>query len=195
MVLHADELRPAVRFGEVERLAELPRPHRRRAEVPHLARLHDVVQRLEHLLHRRAPVEPVDLVQVDEVGAQPAQAVVDLGQDRLAGQPDAVRPLAHRTVHLRRDDDLVAVHAEILQRPAEELLAGPPGVDVGGVEEVDAGVERLLEERARRLLVERPGVAATRPLAVAHAPQADAGDVETGPSELHNVHLRANTTQ
>jgi len=69
-------------------------------------------------------VEPVDLVQVDVLGAEAAQAVVDLGEDRLARRPAAVRALAHRPVHLRRDDHVVAVDAEVLQRAPEELLAG-----------------------------------------------------------------------
>ncbi|GAA3631340.1 hypothetical protein GCM10022223_56730 [Kineosporia mesophila] len=34
--------------------------------------------------------ETVDLVRVDAVGAQPPQAVVDPGQDRLAREPTAV---------------------------------------------------------------------------------------------------------
>jgi len=84
VVLHADELRPTVEFGGVLRLAELPGPHRRRPDVANLARLDHVVQGLHRLLDRSVMVEPVDLVEVDVVGAQPAQAVVDLGHDRLA---------------------------------------------------------------------------------------------------------------
>src|SRR5690606_36532674 len=39
VVLHADELGPAVGLGDVLRLAELPGPHRRRADVARLAGL------------------------------------------------------------------------------------------------------------------------------------------------------------
>jgi hypothetical protein len=65
----------------------------------------------------------VDLVEVDVVGAQPAQAVVDLAQDRLARQPAAVRPLAHLAEDLGGDHHLVAP-GEVAQRAAENLLAG-----------------------------------------------------------------------
>jgi hypothetical protein len=54
------------------------------------------------------------------------------------------------------------------------LLARAERVHVGGVEEVDAGVERLLDERARRRLVERPGMRALIGGAEAHAAEADA---------------------
>jgi len=76
-----------VEVGQVERLAELPREHRRGAEVPGLAGLDHVVQRLERLLDRRGVVPAVDLVEVDVIGAQPPQARVDLRQDRLRESP------------------------------------------------------------------------------------------------------------
>ena len=116
MVLHRDEPRPAVLALEVQRLAELPRVHRRRADVTRLAGLHDVVQRLQRLLDRGGGVHAVDLVEVDVVGAEPAQAVVDLGEDRLARQAGAVGSGAHRVADLRGDDDVVAV-GEVLRAP------------------------------------------------------------------------------
>ena len=101
------------------------------------------MQRLERLLDRRVVVPAVDLVQVDVVGAEPAQAGVDLGHDRLARQPGAVRARAHPAVDLGGDHDFVAPR-EVGQRTADDLLAGAVRVDVGGVEEVDAQVERRL---------------------------------------------------
>ena len=69
----------------------------------------------------------------------------------LRERPCAVGARAHAAVHLGGDDDLVARgHRE--QRPAGDLFAGAGRVDVGGVEEVDAGVERLPEERLGALL-------------------------------------------
>ena len=47
-----------------------------------------------------------------------------------------------------------------LEEAAEELFAGAGAVDVGGVEEVDAQLEGLLEEGLAVGFVERPGVAA-----------------------------------
>ena len=152
-----------------------------------LAGAHDVVQRLERLLDRHVVVPAMDLVEIDVVGAEPLQAGVDLGQDRLARQAGAVRPLAHAAVDLGRDHHLVAPR-EVEQRAADDLFAGAVRIDVGGVEEVDAEVERLLDERPARRLAERPRVVAALGLAVAHAAQADARDVEAGAAELDVVH-------
>ena len=52
VVLHRDEAGPPVPLGDVQRLLELPRPHRRRADVAGLAGPHHVVQRLHRLLDR-----------------------------------------------------------------------------------------------------------------------------------------------
>ena len=56
------------------------------------------------------------------------------------------RRAVERLAELRREDDAVAPVAEDL---ADELLARAHGVDVGGVEERDARVERGVDHRAR----------------------------------------------
>jgi hypothetical protein len=77
-------------------------------------------------------------------------------------------------VHLRGDDVLLAHAEQLLQQPARDDLALAAVVDVGGVEERDAALDRLPHDRLRLLLVERPGPALV--LAVAHHPEAYAGD-------------------
>ena len=88
VVLHRRRSASAVPIGEIaSTLRELPRVHGRRADVARLARAHDVVERLERLLDRRLRVEAMDLVEVDVVDAEPAQAVVDGVLDVLAREP------------------------------------------------------------------------------------------------------------
>ena len=53
-------------------------------------------------------VGPVDLVQVDVVGAEAAQAVLDLADDPAARVAALVRVVAHRAVDLRGEHDVVA---------------------------------------------------------------------------------------
>jgi hypothetical protein len=187
VVLHRLEAGPAVRLGHVQRLRELPGEHRRRADVQGLAGAHDVVQRLERFLDRHRRVPAMDLVQVDEVGAQALQAGIDLREDGLARQAHAVRPLVHALVDLGRDDDLAAA-CVLEQGPADDLLARAVGVHVGGVEEVDAEIQGLLQERAARRLAQGPGVRAAVGLAIAHAAEAKAGDIEAGAAELGVLH-------
>ena len=90
-------------------------------------------------------------------------------------------------VDLGRDHDLAAPRV-LEQRAADDLLARAGGIHVGGVEEVDAEVERLLQERPARRLAEGPGVGAAVGLAVAHAAEAEARDVEAGAAELGVLH-------
>jgi hypothetical protein len=98
----------------------------------------------------------VDLIQVDVVDVESAQAVVDRVLDVLGGEPALVAIVTHRAVHLGRDHDLLARDLEVLQRAAEHALALALRVDVGGVEEVDAVLERLLDVRQRGGLIEHP---------------------------------------
>src|SRR5207248_5034849 len=128
-----------------------------------------------------------DLVQVHVVGAQPAQAVVDLGEDRLAGQAGSVGAGAHPAVHLGGKHDLVPIGV-LGERAADDLLTGAVRVHVGGVEEVDAGLHRAPDEGPAGFLVQRPGVAAPVGQAVTHAAQADSRHLETGRTEPQVVH-------
>jgi hypothetical protein len=93
--------------GHVLGLDELPGRHRRRSEVAHLPGLDQVVQRFHGLLDRHRGVVAVDLVQVDVIGAEPAQALLDLSEDRAPGQPGALRARPHSVEDLRGDDHLV----------------------------------------------------------------------------------------
>ena len=145
------------------------------------------MQRLERLLDRRLVVPAMRLVEIDVIRAEPFQAGVDLVHDRLSRQALAVRVVAHLAVHLGGDHHLLAP-GKVLQRAAGDLLAGAERIDVRRVEEVDAGLERLLEERPARLLVERPAMRAALDRAVGHAAKADARDFEAGPPEIDIIH-------
>ena len=63
----------------------------------------------------------------------------------------ALALVVDRPAELRRDDHVVAPRAE---RPAEQHLALRAAVDVGGVEEGDARVERGVDHRRGRRLVD-----------------------------------------
>src|SRR5262249_18476497 len=120
-------------------------------------------------------------------GAETPQARVDLVHDRPARQARAVGTRAHPPVHLGRDHDVLATR-EVLDRPAEKLLARAVGIDVGGIEEIDAAFERALDEGATLLLIEGPGMIAAISHTVAHAAEADARHLEARAAEFHIVH-------
>lgn len=61
-VLHADELRPAVVLGDGLHARKIRGPHGARAEVAHLARLHQIVEGFHGLFDWCGGVEAVDLI-------------------------------------------------------------------------------------------------------------------------------------
>ena len=152
--------------GDEARRAERRAPRRRRprscggrevrvADLAHLALLHELGERAERLLDRRRGVGRVLLVQVDRLDAEPLERALDGGADVGAGSHR--RAVRHRrrqlgVPELGGDDRGVAASAQRLaQHPLAqaELLA----VDVGRVEERDAGVERGVDDRRRALLL------------------------------------------
>jgi hypothetical protein len=104
-----------------------------------------------------------------------------------------VRLFAHRAIDLGGDDDVLAGNAEILQRLAEQPFGVTEGVDVGGVDEIDAGGQRPRDNRIGRRLVDigdgTPGAAFLR-RAECHGAEADFGDEQAGISKLVVTHDR-----
>jgi hypothetical protein len=80
------------------------------------------MQGFKGFLDRSAVIPPMDLVEVDIVSAEARQAVVDLGQDGLAGQSLTIGPRPHAAVDLGGDDDFFP--GDIRQKSlADDLLA------------------------------------------------------------------------
>src|SRR5690349_10995730 len=121
------------------RLGELPCCEIRAADVPHLARTDNVVEGAQRLVEGGHRVEAVNLVEIDPVGPEALQAALDGAHDVSAGEALLVRTRADLAAHLRGEHDVFAARAEGL---AEDLLGLALGVDVSGVEEIDAALER-----------------------------------------------------
>ena len=123
-----------------------PPSWRRRRSGPGPARTR-VVEGAQRLLDRRRRIEAVDLVEVDVVELQPLQA--RLRPPSMMWPRDAPRSFGPAPVS---PNTLVATTTssrgtEVPERLADDLLRTAAGVDVGGVDEVDAGVERAADER------------------------------------------------
>ena len=133
LVLDRGERGPRSRRGL--RLAKLGLVQVRTADLAHLARVDQAVQRAQGV--------------VDVVGAESPQRVLA----RLAHvvRTRAVVVVVDGHPELGRDDHLAASGAE--RATQEDFGLGGP-VDVGGVEEVDPGVERREHHAGRRGLVE-----------------------------------------
>src|SRR5215216_1534763 len=175
-------------LGDVQRLLELPREHGRGTDVSGLSCLHDVMQSSHRLLDGSLVVPAMDLVQVDVVRSKPLQAVVDLAEDCLAREPCAVWSFTHLAVQLGGDDDLVAI-CEVPQGTAEDLLAPSDGIHVRRIEEIDAKLKRLLDDRSAVLFVEHPLVDPTFRVPEPHAPKTDSRHFHPGAAQLRVLHL------
>ena len=154
----------------------------RGAEVADLALLDEVGERSERLVEIGVRVVAVDLVEVDPVRLEPPQRVLDLMDDPAARVAAAVRIVAHRHVHLAREHDVVAAPGE---RLADDLLRLALRVDVGGVDEVDPGVEGRVDDPDRLVVV---GVA---PGAEHHRAEAQLADRDAGAPQGSVFHRRS----
>jgi hypothetical protein len=127
--------------------------------------VHEIGQDAHRLLDRRQRIPDVELVQVDAIGLQATEAVLDLAAQVTPRAPHVVRPRTEREVALRREHD---VRPAVLQRAAKDLLAPPARVHVRGVDEVSAGLEESVDHGAAGGLVAAP------PLLVAEVHRAQA---------------------
>jgi len=143
-VLHRNRPRVSLPVGDHDHLRELVGGHGRAADVAHLARLNDLVERVHRLLDRRVRIEAMELVDVDVIGLQALQLLVDRGQQMLAAGADVVLRRALADADLGRDHEVLAPR-HLHERGAHDLLGAAGVVVVGGVEEGDADVERALE--------------------------------------------------
>ncbi len=84
------------------------------------------------------------------------------------------------------DDQAIARRPKLLERAPQDFLAGPERVDVGRVEEINAGFQRLADQRPALLLFQHP--LAPLPRAVGHAPEADPRHLDAGRAQIHVFH-------
>ena len=151
------------------------------ADVAHLAGADQVVEGAQCLVDGDVGLRPVDLVEVDVVGLQAAQARLALLDDVAAAVAQHVGvSVVHLAVHLGGQNDLGAL-AVALQRLAGHFFAAPAAVDVGRIEEVDAGVDGAVDDR---IGIIGGGLAAEH-----HAAQAELADFHTGASQRTVFHM------
>src|SRR5262245_49099449 len=91
------------------------------------------------------------LIEVDVIGCEPPQAFLAGPTDVDGGEPGIVRAAAHPSVDLGGEHDLFAPTSALREPAPDDLLGHPlarlPAVDVGGVEEVEATVDRAIHDR------------------------------------------------
>src|SRR5581483_10361736 len=166
------------------RLREMPAGEVAAADVQHLALLHELLHRLPDLLPGALPIDVMHLIQIEMVGAQAPQTALARFTDMPRREPRLIRPIAHAAVHLRRKHDFLAAAAALREPAADDLFgyafANLPAIDVRGVEEIEAVLERAVHDL--------PAVRFACLWAEVHGAEAEAADLQSGAAEMHGVH-------
>ena len=171
-----DVARKRVALGGRQRLHHVPRRMIRAADVADLPLADEIVERAQRLLDRDELIGLVAHVDVEVVGAQPAQAPLAALDDVLARQADVVDALADAHEHLGHDDELLALAFE---RLAENLLGAAERIHVGGVDHRDARLAADVEHPRRLGHAEVAHVLKPIPAADGHRPEAEDGHAQT----------------
>ena len=177
VALHARKGRPAVVARDNLQVMQLVGVHGAGAERAYLALAHQVVERFHGLFYGYVVIEAMDDVEVQVIGAEAFERTFDLSLDACGGKAPFVE------VDFACEHDVLACDPQVAQRGADIFLARAEAVAIGGVDEVDAGVERALDDGASVVGPDGPLVEVGAGLAEAHAAQAEFGDFDAGMSE------------
>src|SRR6516225_9097826 len=124
------------------------RPRLAQPEITHLALFDEPRHRADGLFDRHGGIDPVLVVEVDGVDAEPLQARLAGLRDVGRGAVDTVGAArAPRLAELAGNNDAVT---PVLQRPAEQLLVLAPAIPVRAVEMVDTEFDRAVDQRDPR---------------------------------------------
>src|SRR6202030_2058560 len=133
-------------LGDAERFGDLPCLPVGAADVTDLSLLHQGVESAKRLFDRGHGIVAMDLVQVNMVGLQTAETGLYTVHNVAARSPDVIPPRADATIDLRRDHDILPRDVQVFQGLPENLFAFALRVNVRRIKEVDAGVNRGLDQ-------------------------------------------------
>src|ERR1700722_6113284 len=123
--------------------------------------------RLGGFLHRHQGVRPMNLIDVDVIGAQATQRLIDFSQDPLAGGVPIDLAVAPFQSRLGGDDGLSA-HA--VEGGADDFLGRAEAIDRRRIDQINALIQGRMNRGDRFALVApTPHPAAHRPCAECHA--------------------------
>src|SRR6202030_3910779 len=110
-------------LGDAEGLGDLPCLPVGAADVADFSLLDQGVESAKRLFDRGHGIVAMDLVQVDMVGLQTAEAGLHTVHNVAARSTDVISPWADAAIDLRRDHHILPRDVEVLQRLPENLFA------------------------------------------------------------------------
>ena len=153
------------------------------ADMPDPAGLDHVGHRADALLDRHVGIEPRRPIDVDGVDAEPLQRIGDEIPDRRRAAVIAEKALVGIAQRAELDADLDIVAIAAGERFADQHLIVAHAVEIAGVEQGDAGVERGVDGGDALAAVGR-----AVEIRHAHAAEADGRDGWTGGAEFALFH-------
>ena len=153
-----------------------------RPEGPDLALVDEVGECPQGVVDVARRIGTVDLVEVDPVRLQAAQAGLDLADDPPARVTGHVGVGPHRSVELGGQHHVLPPASG--QSLGHDLLGLAGGVHIGRVDEVDTGIESGVDDTDAVVVITVP------PSAEHHGPQAQGGDVHSGVTQRSEFHGR-----
>jgi hypothetical protein len=128
----------------------------------------------------------MQLIEIDVIGTEPAEAAVTLGVDISRARRPVGRVAVHPEAELRENQRSLR-RRQLLDRSADNFLGMAGPVDRGGVDPVDAVVDRGVNGiDAQRIVLSTPHVAADRP-----GPQTNRRHLETAAPQLSSLHAHS----
>ena len=164
-------------IADVADLRDPPGPIIRDAEIAHLAAADQLAHRAHGLCQRRRMVFPVQIIDVDIVGAEPLQAFVGGLQHPAPRQAAPVGIVAHGIGELGGEHPVLPVVGD---GAADHVFRIAVRIGIGGIDEVDAGLARLGDDPRRGRLVGRS--------AEHHGAEADRRNFQAAAAELTIFH-------
>ena len=163
--------------AQAHHLGVLPAAEVADPEVARLARGENVADRAQGLLERRGLVGLVQVIDVDVIGAEAIQALIDRAQQPFAAESGLMRVPAHGVAGLGGEHPALPILGD---GAPGDLLRDALGIDVRGVDEVDPGLARPRHDPLRgRLVGARPEH---------HGAETDGGDEQAALAELTGFH-------
>src|ERR1700688_3768911 len=115
-------------------------------DVADFAAANESVERFESFFDGSDFVEAVHVVDVDVIGVEAAEAGFGGADDGGGGKAEAVWAFAEAEGGFRGDEEILALSFD---RFAEDFFRQSVGVNIGGIEEVDACFETDINEALR----------------------------------------------
>jgi hypothetical protein len=184
--LMAGVARPAVSLGNRERLHEMPSGKIGARDITDFSGFDESVEGRQSFFDRREGVEPVHVIDVDVVDGEAPETVLAGSNEVMARGADIVGAFPHGEGSFGRDQHAAAFASDGL---AEDFFGQTIRVYVGGVKEIDVGVEADVDEaRSFGDVTGAPGFEEFGAAAKRAGTEAEDGNLKTGMAELSEFH-------